>query len=293
MAAPYCYRCPWGSRPTAATPSAPEQSGRFSRRGGKPCRGDRGSGHGRRRRAGTAESVLPDPSRHLRSIRGAPHLRRGAHGYGCLGHLFAADYYEVVPDLICLGKGSAPATPPGRRGGAGPCRRRVPRRSGEDLSPRTHVRRPPAGLRHRARGNDEIVGRDLVRQAGDNGAYLGERLSSLAEKHPEIGDVRGLGMLWCLEFVADRLTKTPFLPQVVCHRGPAAGEGGRPANPRIAPHADPGAAAHREPQRHRRDRRDGRSRDRPRPRGDAGVTANQPAAGIALFGLPASASRRS
>jgi adenosylmethionine-8-amino-7-oxononanoate aminotransferase len=34
----------------------------------------------------------------------------------------------------------------------------------------------------------------------------------LAEKHPCIGDIRGKGLLACLEIVRDRKTKTPLVP---------------------------------------------------------------------------------
>jgi len=51
---------------------------------------------------------------------------------------------------------------------------------------------------------------DLVGRAAMLGARLGEGLRDLAERHPMIGDVRGRGMLWGLEFVADRDTREPY-----------------------------------------------------------------------------------
>jgi alanine-glyoxylate transaminase/(R)-3-amino-2-methylpropionate-pyruvate transaminase len=41
------------------------------------------------------------------------------------------------------------------------------------------------------------------------GAYLGERFAALKEKHPLIGDARGMGMMQALELVKDRKTKEP------------------------------------------------------------------------------------
>src|SRR5580658_5650490 len=56
--------------------------------------------------------------------------------------------------------------------------------------------------------------RDLVHRAATAGHALGERLSELASEESDgsrlIGDVRGIGMLWGVEFVADRATKEPF-----------------------------------------------------------------------------------
>ena len=40
--------------------------------------------------------------------------------------------------------------------------------------------------------------------------YLKERLFALADKHPCVGDVRGLGHFWGLEIVKNRETKEPF-----------------------------------------------------------------------------------
>jgi taurine--2-oxoglutarate transaminase len=50
----------------------------------------------------------------------------------------------------------------------------------------------------------------------ENAAAMGEvfrtELGRLAEKHPSIGDVRGLGCFWGLELVKDRATREPLVP---------------------------------------------------------------------------------
>jgi 4-aminobutyrate aminotransferase-like enzyme len=50
---------------------------------------------------------------------------------------------------------------------------------------------------------------DLKTNAAAVGAYLRQRLEELKEKHPVIGDVRGLGLMQALELVKDRETKEP------------------------------------------------------------------------------------
>jgi taurine--2-oxoglutarate transaminase len=42
------------------------------------------------------------------------------------------------------------------------------------------------------------------------GEYLEHRLNGLVGKHPSIGDIRGLGLFWAIELVADRNTKEPL-----------------------------------------------------------------------------------
>jgi taurine--2-oxoglutarate transaminase len=49
----------------------------------------------------------------------------------------------------------------------------------------------------------------------ENAAAIGEQvlgpgLQALAAKYPLIGEVRGLGVFWALELVADPLTRTPL-----------------------------------------------------------------------------------
>src|SRR5699024_7135649 len=41
---------------------------------------------------------------------------------------------------------------------------------------------------------------------------LGPELRALAERHPSIGEVRGLGVFWALELVRDRATHEPLVP---------------------------------------------------------------------------------
>jgi len=54
---------------------------------------------------------------------------------------------------------------------------------------------------------------DLAERAATMGAKLLGRLRELAERHPSVGDVRGVGMLACLELVRDRQTREPLSPQ--------------------------------------------------------------------------------
>ncbi len=56
---------------------------------------------------------------------------------------------------------------------------------------------------------DYIEEQNLLRNTEEVGAYLKGRLLELKDKHPLIGDVRGMGLLLGIELVEDRVTKAP------------------------------------------------------------------------------------
>ncbi len=56
---------------------------------------------------------------------------------------------------------------------------------------------------------DYIEEQDLLRNTEDVGAYLRGKLQELRDRHPLIGDIRGMGLLLALELVEDRSTKAP------------------------------------------------------------------------------------
>jgi taurine--2-oxoglutarate transaminase len=49
-----------------------------------------------------------------------------------------------------------------------------------------------------------------ARELGET--VIGPRLRELADKHPVIGEVRGLGVFWALDLVTDRATREPLAP---------------------------------------------------------------------------------
>jgi 4-aminobutyrate aminotransferase-like enzyme len=81
-----------------------------------------------------------------------------------------------------------------------------------------------------------IATRNLRENALQVGSYLIERLRELAERHPAIGDVRGMGLMIAIELVRDRATKEPapdILGRVMeetKRRGLIIGRGGLHAN---------------------------------------------------------------
>src|SRR4029079_15497203 len=62
----------------------------------------------------------------------------------------------------------------------------------------------------------------IVENAAAKGEVFRVELGRLAEKHPLIGEVRGLGCFWGLELVRDRATRAPLGPLKGTRGGAAA-----------------------------------------------------------------------
>ena len=52
----------------------------------------------------------------------------------------------------------------------------------------------------------------VVARVSHIGEHLQTRLQELADRHPVIGDIRGTGLLYCTELVANRATRAPLSP---------------------------------------------------------------------------------
>jgi 4-aminobutyrate aminotransferase / (S)-3-amino-2-methylpropionate transaminase / 5-aminovalerate transaminase len=125
-------------------------------------------------------------------------------GFCRTGDWFASDHEGVVPDLITTAKGIAGGMPlAGVTGRA-------------ELMDAVHG----GGLGGTYGGNpvacaaalasiESMEADDLAGRARGIGKILGDRLGSLAEKHPEIGEVRGRGAMMAMELVSDPTTKEP------------------------------------------------------------------------------------
>jgi adenosylmethionine-8-amino-7-oxononanoate aminotransferase len=62
----------------------------------------------------------------------------------------------------------------------------------------------------------------LVARVRTLGALLEATLNERLGQHPHVGDIRGRGLFWAVEFVADRDARTPFDPALAMHERVAA-----------------------------------------------------------------------
>ncbi|MEZ4516800.1 MAG: aminotransferase class III-fold pyridoxal phosphate-dependent enzyme [Chloroflexota bacterium] len=55
-----------------------------------------------------------------------------------------------------------------------------------------------------------LTGEDLIENSATVGRSLGDQLVEALGTHPNVGDIRGRGLFWGVELVADRETREPF-----------------------------------------------------------------------------------
>jgi 4-aminobutyrate aminotransferase-like enzyme len=152
-------------------------------------------------------------------------------GFGRTGKLFAIEHFGVEPDIMVLAKGIADGFPLS----ATIARPEIADslRPGEHLS--TFGGNPvscAAGLANLEVMFDERLPEESARK----GERALARLRTLQERHPLIGEVRGLGLMIGVELVTDRAAKTPAAKEAAAIRkfcreqGVLIGVGGQAGN---------------------------------------------------------------
>lgn len=132
-------------------------------------------------------------------------------GFGRTGKWFAIDNFDVVPDLITFAKGVTSGYVP--LGGV----------AINDSIYATFADRPyPGGLTYSGHPLATACAVATINAMEDEGmvanaARIGERilgpgLRELAQRHPSVGEVRGLGVFWAVELVANPATREPLAP---------------------------------------------------------------------------------
>lgn len=166
---------------------------------------------------GTA-GIMPPPPGYLQGVRelcdtyGIVYIADEVmSGFGRTGAWFAIDHYGVVPDLITFAKGVNSGYVP--LGGV---------IVSDEIARTFDSRIYPGGLTYSGHplACAAAVGAITAMEEEsviENAASIGEgvfapRLRRLADNHPVIGEVRGLGVFWALELVADRETRQPLAP---------------------------------------------------------------------------------
>jgi taurine---2-oxoglutarate transaminase len=131
-------------------------------------------------------------------------------GFGRTGAAFGSQRYGIVPDMITFAKGVTSAYIP--LGGV---------MIREKLAGTWDARAIPSGHTYSGHPMCIAAGLATVRAYKEEGLFdrakeiegwLKTGLAAIAEKHPLVGDARGVGAFFALELVKDKKTKEPLVP---------------------------------------------------------------------------------
>ncbi|MDJ0342664.1 aspartate aminotransferase family protein [Streptomyces sp. PH10-H1] len=132
-------------------------------------------------------------------------------GFGRTGAWFAADHWDVVPDLLTFAKGVNSGYVP--LGGVA---------ISPEIAATFATRAYPGGLTysgHPLACASAVATINAMREERivENAAEIGEKvigpaLRDIAARHASVGEVRGLGVFWALDLVKDKATHEPLVP---------------------------------------------------------------------------------
>jgi L-2,4-diaminobutyrate transaminase len=134
-------------------------------------------------------------------------------GFGRVGTPFGSHLYGIEPDLITVAKGLTSAYFPLSAAIVGEKVYKVMEDGADRVGAFSHgytYSGHPIGAAAANAVLDIVEREDLAGKARDVGGYFQERLKATFAQLPIVGEVRGVGMLGALEFVADRSVKTRF-----------------------------------------------------------------------------------
>jgi 4-aminobutyrate aminotransferase-like enzyme len=202
----YCYRCPFGLEyPSCEVKCAQDMeelvktttSGKIAAFIGEPIQGVGGFITPPREYFGIVEKIV----RKYGGLFISDEVQTAWGRTG--GKWFGIEQWGVMPDIITSAKGLGNGFPIGVTMARPEVADAL---KGATIS--TFGGNPVAATAGRA-VLEFIEENNLRVNTAEAGAYLRQRLDELKEKHPLIGDVRGMGLLQAIELVRDRKTKEP------------------------------------------------------------------------------------
>lgn len=135
-----------------------------------------------------------------------------ATGFGRTGKLFACDHAGITPDILCMSKGLT--------GGYLPMAITVTTQEIYDAFYDDYNKGKAFMHSHTYSGNplacsaalavqDILEEEQILEHAAQRADYLHEQLMNALGDHPNVGEIRHIGLINGIELVADRKTKTP------------------------------------------------------------------------------------
>jgi len=204
----YCYRCPFGlTYPSCGVACAEYVDYQLDREGDvaamivEPV-------------VGTNGVIVPVPE-YLSRIREITRKHdvlliadEVMSAWGRVGEWFAVDHWGVAPDLLTTAKGITGAHIPL---GLTATTAAIHDTFTNAYFPHGHTYEAhPLTLAPAVAAIEEYRRLNLLEKSRRDGEYLLARLREIQERHPSVGEVRGLGLFAAVELVKNRSTKQPF-----------------------------------------------------------------------------------
>ena len=213
--APDCYRCPYGETRDTCTCACFEHAERAF------------AAHGHETAAMIVEPLLQGsagmriyPEEYLRKLRALCDAHdvlliadEIATGFGRTGRLFACERAGITPDLMCLSKGLT--------GGYMPMSITVVKEKIYDAFYADWSEGKAFMHSHTYAGNplgcsaalavlDILDEENILERAEETASWLSARMAETFGAHPNVGEIRHIGLIHAVELVEDRAAKRPF-----------------------------------------------------------------------------------
>jgi 4-aminobutyrate aminotransferase len=125
-------------------------------------------------------------------------------GYGRTGKMWAGQNFGVTPDIMTLGKAIAGGMPMS----AVVSTEEIMQRWHPGMHGGTFGGNPVAAAAALA-VLDQFEEQDILTNVGKQGDYLGKKLTQLQDKHPVVGQARGIGLMRAISFTHEDATPAP------------------------------------------------------------------------------------
>ncbi|WP_108482741.1 aspartate aminotransferase family protein [Oceaniglobus ichthyenteri] len=136
-------------------------------------------------------------------------------GFGRLGSMFGSDHYGMRPDLITIAKGLTSAYAPLSGSIVGEKMWKILEQGTDENGPIGHgwtYSAHPIGAAAGVANLKLIDELGLIENAKNVGTYLNQQMQAAVADHPNVGEVRGTGMLCAVELVENRAGRQFFDP---------------------------------------------------------------------------------
>ena len=162
-----------------------------------------------------SNGILVPPDEYL------PRLREIAHDHGALlicdevmagfgrtGEWFGSDVFGVTPDIMTMAKGLTGAYQPL---GATIVTDEIADHFEDNMLTHGHTYAGhPVACAAGLAAIETYEEENLIEHAAEVGAYLGERIETMAAEHPSVGETRGIGLFRGIELTRDAEKREPF-----------------------------------------------------------------------------------